>query len=58
MTVREELLSHIIFNLEYEIGFTECGLADKDNTPEEIDQMNALIKKYNEWIEYAKENLK
>lgn len=55
---REDVLSYIIHYLEYDIGFTEDGLEDKSNTQEDIDNMNSLIKKYKNMIEYVKENLK
>jgi hypothetical protein len=55
---REEVLKYIIHYLEYDIGFTEVGLADKSNSEEDIRKMKSLKRKYKEMIKYVKENLK
>lgn len=59
MTVkREEVLHWINHYLNYDIGFTEVGLADKSNTNEDINKMKLLIKKYKAYKKYVEENLK
>lgn len=54
---REEVLKYIIHYLEYDIGFTDVGLADKSNTEEDIRKMKALQRKYKQMIKYVNENL-